>query len=218
MSTEPKNKDSFPEQLFLDKEGKEVDLRSILVEGDWWSLAGRNKSVTILTHDAVKKIANCAGVQLKKYDILTQPDCYNNYQYTMQCTVECRNSTYIEIGESNRNNLGAKGRGNPANMAQKRAYDRAVLSAVGIVGMLSADELIDDNKGEQIQKVDALTHEELRAIAPAINQILLAKTKIDLQKFSIKMKEKSKNYKDNQLVYLRELFKKKVAELSKTQF
>jgi len=200
-------------QQFIDSNGATVELHTFLKEGDWWEKKSKTRRVVILTHDAVKKISKRAGVFITSYTVLTQPDCYNNYQYTIQATVvDPSGVPHIEIGESNRNNLGGKGRNNPANMAQKRAFDRAVLSAVGLVGVLSEDELAEEDE----EHMETLTHEEKKHIAPLINNILLAKNKKDLDAFNMSMRKVSINYNSQQLDYLRGLFKKRLAEFTKS--
>lgn len=204
------------QQSFNKSDGKSVTLHSVLTEKDFWITSGRVKR-TILTHDAVKKLADLAGV-LKNYKntILTQPDAYNNYQYTWQveiCTT--KGDCCIGVGEANRSNLGAKGRGNPANMAEKRAYDRAVLRLLGITGLLSEEELPDE---DQTDKMEGLTHEEKKKIAPIVNQLLLAKDNKNLISFGNEMKTKAKTLNPAQLEYLRKLYKKRVSEVKKDIF
>lgn len=206
-------------QCIIDPNGVAVELCEIVTEKEVWLTKGR-VSRTILTHSGVQKIADRAGVsKVVQYQILTQPDASNNYQYTIQatiCMLKSPNICATEIGESNRNNLGSKGRGNPANMAQKRAYDRAIFRLLGITGLLSEEEL-SDNETEDPQ-MDNLSPEDSKAIAPIINQLLLAKTKEQLAKFNNDMKIKSKELNPEQLDYLRKLYKKSVAEQSKTKF
>ncbi len=204
-------------QTFKLANGKTSELHKGLKEGDWWTTTGKVKK-TILTHGAVQKLADAAGVTKDPvYTILTQPDAMNNYQYTIQakvCTIKGECAT--EIGEANRNNLGSKGRGNPANMAQKRAYDRAVLRLLGINGLLSEEELQDNEEEES--KMDTLSHEERKAIAPLLNKLLLAKTKEHLASFNTEMKAKSKEFLPVQVDYIRKLYQKKVGEITKVSF
>lgn len=184
-----------------------------------WQTKGKTKR-TIITHDGVKLIADFAGVcKDVQYAVLTQPDAYNNYQYTMSAKV-CMSADPIncvtELGEANRSNLGSRGRHNPANMAQKRAYDRAVFRLLGITGILSEEELSDDDNKEE--DMHGLSHDEKREIAGAINQITLAKSKEDMSKFNAVMKKEKDKVNAKQLDFLRSLYKKKLGELSKVGF
>lgn len=215
LPLDPKLVDGLQQVVQL-ADGKFVPLSEILTSKDFWQTKGKIKR-TILTHDCVKKIADMAGVRKEvKYTVLTQPDAYNNYQYTIMAEVCMENGRCAtEIGESNRNNLGSKGRSNPANMAQKRAYDRAVLRLLGITGLLSEEELADD---EQEETMENLSPEDSKVIAPIINQLLLAKTDAQLSKFNTDMKKRAAELNKEQLDYLRKLYKKQVAQIAKTKF
>ena len=203
-------------QKFMLKNGKMTTIKEVLKPEDVWQTTGRVKR-TILSHDAVKKLADAAGVSMDvQYTVLTQPDAMNNYQYTIQAKVcDSKRKCAVELGEANRSNLGTKGRGNPANMAQKRAYDRAVLRLLGITGLLSSEELSDE---ETKETMEGLSHEEKKKISPEVNKLLLATTKEHLIVFGKEMKIKAKDLNPEQLDYLRKLYKKKLAELSETKF
>jgi hypothetical protein len=208
-----KKLDDGLDQEFRLANGKYTTIRKFLKPKDAWTTNGRVKR-TLISHDGVKKIADAAGIsKAPQYRVLTQPDAMNNYQYTIECKIcflkdgECA----AEIGEANRSNLGSKGRGNPANMAEKRAYDRAVFRLLGITGLLSEEELQDEEPDDD--KMDGLSKDESKAIAPTVNQLLLAKTKEEFAIFNKDMKEKAKEFQPNQLDYLRKLYKKLLANV-----
>lgn len=201
------------EQAFYGEDGKTVILKNLLTKDDWWELKNRKGSKIILNHDAVKKIADKAGIKTNPhYTVLTQPRFDNNYQYLMQVEIcDSKGRCTTEMGESNRSNLSSRGRGNPANMAQKRAYDRAVFRHLGITGLLGEDELEDiEVPNESMNK---LSEEEQLQIVTYINELLLVKKKPELTAFAAKMK-KGTMLNNNQLEYLRKLYKKKLAEVS----
>lgn len=203
------------EQSFETKSNKKVPLRSFLKEGDWWVLKGRKKTTIIILHEAVKKIADEAGIKTDPdYTVLTQPSYENNYQYLIQARIcDDKGRCTTELGEVNRSNLGPRGRHNPANMAQKRAFDRAVFRHLGISGLLGEDEIEED----EIKKdMDELTHEERQAISMLINDILLAKNKADLMKFKVTIKKQVKLFNERQLDVLRNLWKKQLAAFEKS--
>lgn len=214
-----KQKIDVPEglnQTFKLKNGKTKKLIDVLKEGDWWELKKQKHVVYILLHSAVKKIADEAGIKSNpEYKILTQPNYDNNYQYTIQITItDAKGRSTTDIGEVNRSNLGLRGRNNPANMAQKRAYDRAVLTHLGIQGFLGEDELEDSN--EEKRNMEELTPDQQQNIAPLINDVLLAKTRKDLVTFSVKMKKIKDQYTPQQQEVLRGLLRKKLSEFEKT--
>ena len=203
----------------LEQTVKGTALYKIIKPEHVWQTKGKVKR-TIITHDGVKRIADFAKVSKEVYyTVLTQPDAYNNYQYTIQakvCIQGKHDDCATEIGEANRSNLGTKGRSNPANMAEKRAYDRAVFRLLGITGILSEEELSDEDSEED--DMHGLSHNGLKEIAPLINQITLAANKSDLIAFNNMMKSSVSNYQPDQLNYLREFYKKKLADLQKTSF
>jgi hypothetical protein len=82
---------------------------------------------------------------------------------------------------------------------------------------LSEEELSDEEEYKK-EDMDGLTHEERRTIAPLCNQLLLAKHKNDLIVFSNKMKKDASKYAENQLVYVRKLYQKRLGELKKVSF
>ena len=201
-------------QSILTHDNKHVVLKDLLVSSDVWKLDKRGSTAIIISHNGVKKIADAAGISTNvDYQILTQPKYDNNYQYLIQCKI-CDNNgkCTVELGESNRNNLGSRGKNNPANMAQKRAYDRAVLRHVGIEGLLSEDELPDQDEYMN----DSLQPEEMQAIAPLINKILAAKSKTDLTAFNNLMKKEASKYNEKQLEKLRTVYKNKLNSFVKT--
>lgn len=202
------------EQAFIDKKGEDVLLRDFLKKDEWWTLKKKDRISVILTHDAVKRIADAAGIKTDpRYEVLTQPSFQNNYQFLIQCTIcDHLGRCTTELGESNRANLGSRGRNNPANMAQKRAYDRAVFRHLGINGLLGEDDLDEEKEAN----VKTLTPEEAKAIAPLINELLVAKKKTDIDAFNKKMKERKSDFSEDQLNVLRNLRDKKLGELTST--
>lgn len=201
-------------QTFKGENGEMIKVQEILSPTDVWKLNKRNSTALIISHNGVKKIADAAGILSNvEYQILTQPKYDNNYQYLIQAKIcDSKGKCTVELGESNRNNLGTRGKNNPANMAQKRAYDRAVLRHTGIEGMLSEDELPDQDEYMN----DTLSPEDMLAIAPLINQILAAKSKNDLTAFNKVMVKESVKYNVEQLEKLRTVYKNKLNSFIKT--
>lgn len=204
-------------QKFKGKDGKLHTLKSVLKDGDWWETNGRNK-MTMLTHDAVKRIANKAGFVVVDYSVLTQPTIYNNMECVIMVEMQDKDGNKLEpeLGEANRNNLGRMGNRNPMNMTQKRAYDRTVLFNLGITGILSDEEIPKDDETRE-KTMENLTHEERQKIAPLISQLMLAKTKINLAYFDKAMPENKKKMELNeeQVEYIKKLYMKRLVEIGK---
>lgn len=213
----PVNKDRLDglNQYFTNQLNKRIKLKDFLVEGDWWELKSSKRVVYIILHDAVKKIANEAGISTYvKYDILTQPATNNNYTICIIATITDHNGKVTtDLGESSRDNLGIRGRSNPMNMAQKRAYDRAVFNHLGITGLLGEDELPDQ---EEPKEMDKLTFDEQKSIVPILNELFAATTKPLMSAFNKKMQKEKASYSVGQLELLRGVYKKQLAALSKS--
>ena len=206
------------EQSFIDKDQKVVKLGDFLESNDWWELKRGKNRATIVLHDAVKKIADRAGISTDVgYKVLIEPSVTNNYTIAIEARIVGPDQrTTTEIGEVNRGNLGNRGRSNPINMAQKRAYDRAVFRHLGITGFLGEEELQDDE--ETKSEMDTLTIDEQKAIVPFINKIVNSKTAAELKVISSEIKKTSTILIDKQLVVLRNLWSKQLASFQKTSF
>jgi hypothetical protein len=212
----PPNLSQGLEQSFENKDGKKIKLSNFLSEHDWWELKKSQNMLSIVTHDAVKKIADAAGILTDvQYSILTQPSTENNGQYTWQARiVDSKGRATTEIGEVSRSNIGNRGRANPGNMAQKRAYDRAVFRHLGITGLLGEDELSDSE--EDTKQMDKLSHEERKALVPFINKIIAVKGPKDLRGIQVEIKLHVKEYNESQLEVLRTVFRNQSKLFTKT--
>ena len=168
--------DGLYQSFMVPGENKMVVLKDLLTEKDWWILKSRKRETLIVTHDAVKKVADSAKILTDvKYDFKIHPNSSNNYLTVVECTIcDGTGRCTTEIGESSRDNLGSRGRQNPVNMAQKRAYDRAVFRHLGITGLLEENELPDE---EEQDGMDRLSPDEAKQVAEWVNKIIGAKNK-----------------------------------------
>jgi hypothetical protein len=202
-------------QSFKDSKGQSVFLKDILTEQDWWTLTKNKQQLTIITHSGVKKLAWTAGlfVDVEPTDI--QPTIHNGMTTVIKATVtDKEGNKTVKLGESSRGNLGLRGKGNPVNMAEKRAYDRAVLEHLQLVGILGEDELPDDN--EETTLMDTIkTDEEKKAIAPICNEIWAAKDKATLMKIKEEVKKVESSFSAEQMNTIKGLWKKQSAALEK---
>lgn len=217
-----KKTNNIPEglnQKFIGRDKKHHKLKDVLSDGDWWETTGKEKTV-LLKHDAVKKIAKIAGYKVTKYEVVIQPTIYNNMTISVLPTVLDSNGELVqpEMGEASRDNLGSNGKRFPLSIAQKRAFDRTVLSGLGISGVLSEDQLPDEDKEKS--KMDNLTHEEKKTIAPLITQLMLAKKKTEFAYFSKNMPENKTKLalNEEQVTYIKKLYQKRLAEIQKVNF
>lgn len=209
------SKTQLPEglyQTFIDKDKKKVGLADLLSSTDWWEHKKGKSKVTILTHKGMQKIADRAGISKKvDYQVLISPTAMNNYQLSINATVYRGDEVANELGEVNRASLTGKGKRNPTNMAQKRAYDRAVMRLLGISGVLSEDELVDETDDNQMEH---LSIEQQKKIAPIVTKIIKAKTVADLKEVTTIMKASKANYQEDELSYLRKSWNKRNGEIN----
>ena len=205
---------------FINAQGKTVFLKDFLKEGDWWALKSRKGVSWIVLHDAVKRIAVEAGISTDpEYKLFITPTTQNNYTTAIQVTItDSMGRRTTDIGETSRDNLGTRGRNNPINMAQKRAFDRAVFNHLGITGLLGEDELQEDEEKNTMDDFESLPDNEKQEIAPLLNEIFAVKDKKDLMSFKVKMSKTKVGLNDAQLSVLRLRWKKKLAELTETKF
>ena len=225
---------------FLDKEGKLVNVKDIIGTEDCWYLS--RAKAWIATHNAIKTIANIAGIS-KNYDVEESgnviPDYKNELEHIIRVTIHCKannptkgkNKKSIDsgcvhsdersltiTGEANRVNTPNKGRGYLRKMAEKRAFDIAVLEHLGLYSALFSEEEsteFEQNKGKEPDLMPGT--QEFETITKEINLILNAKNLSPLKKVGISIRKgiKNKEYTDKQIKYLRELYQKEYGKKSK---
>jgi len=210
--------------VFLDKNGKETKVSSVIDKNDCWFLKKENKFV--LKHVAIKELANIAGIS-KNFDVGESsnivPDYRNELEHVVRITIHCKadknkkgegcvHSDERDLtitGEANRMSAPNRGRGYLRKMAEKRGYDIAVLEHLGLYSSVFSEEEAEafEPKKEPSIMPGSL---EFESIVKEINAILNSKTIITLEKIGkkIKLGVKEKKYTDKQLKYLRELYQK----------
>lgn len=227
---------------FLDKNGKSVKVSKYISETDCW-LIKDDIPKWALTHAAIKKIAQVAGIS-KNYAIEESsniiPNIQNDFEHIVRVTIKCNSklvgktktkigacvhsdeNTLTITGEANRINTPDRGKGYLRKMAEKRAYDIAVLEHLDLYTFIfSEEESHDFQKDVRKRKKEANIMpgtKEFDLILEEVNFLLDAKNKIDLKKATTTIKNsiKTKKYSEKQLQYLRELYHKRFAEFNKT--
>lgn len=208
---------------FLDKEGKIIKVKNLIDEKETWLLEKKreNKSIRILAHSAIQKIAKVAGIN-SNYEveesehIIPKPEnsMLNIVEVIIHCSAKTKNGgcvhdtqNYLRMtGEASKLNTG-RGKDYLRTMAEKRGYDRAVLRHLGIEGVYSEEEAIAFEAEEQA-KIDVINADDIESIHEHINSILAAKSKEDLEKVAMQIKEQMNNYNENQIQFLREQYSK----------
>ncbi|KKR62545.1 MAG: hypothetical protein UU03_C0025G0009 [Candidatus Woesebacteria bacterium GW2011_GWA1_40_45] len=222
------------------KTGKAVKLIDVIDKKiDCW--LAQDKKVWILTHAAVEKIAQIAGISLN-FEVSESPNVSPTYQneleHIVRITIHCHTKnnpnggcihsendrTFTVTGESNRVNTPHRGRGYLRKMAEKRGFDIAVLKHLGLHTMIFSEEEAEEFTHP---KAEEFTHpnnrkdttvlpgsKEFELIVEEINLILNAANKEELKAAGkvIKARVVVKKYSDKQYKYLKELFAKEVAK------
>jgi len=225
-----KNGDHLINATFFDKTGEKVNVSSVVDKESCWFLAKANK--WILTHNAIKTIANIAGIS-KNYDVSEStnivPDYKNELEHIVRVTIHCRSKIdgdacvhsdekdLTVTGESNRINTPNRGRGYLRKMAEKRAFDIAVLEHLNLYSSVFSEEESTDFEQKKTKEPDLLPGTtEFENISTEINAILNAESLQELKKVSTKIKAgiKIAKYSEKQIKYLRELYEKEYGKKS----
>jgi len=233
------NKNTLIDATFLNISGKKVNVADYITENDCWFLEKEKRWV--LTHNAIKKIADVAGIS-KTYNVEESPniipDIRNELEHIVRVTIKCLSkkkpatkvfpdacvhsseNTLTITGEANTKNTPSRGRGYLRKMAEKRAYDIAVLEHLGLYTMTFSEEESEDFR-KDVKKIERqlLTPgmKEFNLIIPEVNAILDAKTKSDLAKVATKIKKdiKKNKYTNMQKDYLSNLYSNEHAKKHK---
>jgi hypothetical protein len=228
--TKEKNGTNLLNATFLDKEGKQTKVQDVISTEDCWYLS--KAKAWIATHNAIKTIANVAGIS-KNYDVIEseniQPDYKNELEHIVRVTIHCKakakgsgcvHSDERDLtitGESNRVNTPYKGRGYLRKMAEKRAFDIAVLEHLGLYSsMFSEEESAEfDNKKEKEPDIMPGT-KEFEEITTVINSILNAKDLVEIKKVgrAIKKQIEAEIFSEKQVKYLRDLYQREKGKKS----
>ena len=116
---------------------KELAKKYNLGKDDFWELKRGQKSMWIITHDAIEKIAIIENIELTKFEVLNSEVDFARFLITMQKD----DRTIISVGEASTKNCTSNYYG---CMAEKRGIDRCVLKLInayeyGIYSDVEAD-------------------------------------------------------------------------------
>jgi len=122
---------------------KELAKKYNLGKNDFWELKRGQKSMWIITHDAVEKIAIIENIELTKFEVLNTEVDFARFLITMQKG----DKTIVSVGEASTKNCTSNYYG---CMAEKRGIDRCVLKLInayeyGIYSDVEADAFKQTN-------------------------------------------------------------------------
>lgn len=191
---------------FLDKDGKLTKLTNVISQNDCWFVERENRHA--LAHRAIKKIADVAGIS-KSYDVEESPNVIPSYrnelEHIVRVTIKClakknkkgcvHNSlekTITVTGEANRINTPVLGRGYLRKMAEKRAYDLAVLEHLNLHTTTFSEEESETMLGRKVEDVQSVSimSTDLEFLREDINAILLAKDVKELNNLIVEILKK----------------------------
>jgi len=218
-------KEKLAASTFLDKEGNVVKVSDIINEDQCWFLAKAGKY--ILTHDAIKTIARKAGISMNfgvEESATIVPDYRNELEHIVRVTIHCNakegkdggcvHNEEREItitGEANVKSAPNRGRAYLRKMAEKRAFDIAVLEHLNLyTSIFSEEESPDFEDSNSKETVLMPGTKEFEAIVKEINAILKASSLERLKVIGSKIKvlaDKDK-YSEQQLKYLKDLYQR----------
>lgn len=221
--------EEISDNTFVDCTGKKVNLKDVITEKECW-YAKREKK-WILTHQAIKKIASVAGIS-HNYNVEESsnisPSYINELEHIVRVTIKCtaltdngcvhgNETTMTVTGEANRISTPTRGRGYLRKMAEKRAFDIAVLEHVGLYSSVYSEE--ESEKYEQKQEPTIMPcTPEFEAITTELNAILSATTTVQLKKIGKKIKAGIKvgKYSVLQIDYLRIIYANEYGKKNKS--
>ena len=102
---------------------KELAKKYNLGKDDFWELKRGQRSMWIITHDAIEKIAIIENIELTKFEVLNTEVDFARFLITMQKN----DRTIISVGEASTKNCTSNYYG---CMAEKRGIDRCVLKLI----------------------------------------------------------------------------------------
>ena len=122
---------------------KELAKKYNLGKNDFWELKRGQKSMWIITHDAIEKIAIIENIQLTNFEVLNTEVDFARFLITMQKG----DKSIVSVGEASTKNCTSNYYG---CMAEKRGIDRCVLKLInayeyGIYSDVEADSFKNNN-------------------------------------------------------------------------
>ncbi len=212
------------DSTFIDKAGKKIKVSDIISKDDCWFL--KKSNTWILTHKAIKKIAYDAGIS-KNFEVVEStnvlPTYHNELEHVVRVTINCLarankgvgcihsdEDTLTVTGEANRISTPNRGRGYLRKMAEKRAFDIAVLEHLDLYSSVFSEEEAEKYESKETREPDLMPGtKEFEQVATEINAILNAKSVAFLKRVAKKIKKliSEDKYTDKQIKYLKDLYK-----------
>jgi len=219
---------------FIGKSGSIIKVKDLITSDDCWATKEGN---LILSHKAVQKIAAAGGIS-KTYDVHESeihPDFKNGLEHIVRVTIKCKSmpaegktgcahddeATLTVTGEANRENTSNRGKGYLRKMAEKRAYDIAVLEHLGLYTTLFSEEEAESFSKEPIVQEQSiqLLNTDLEVTRAEVNALLKSKDDDELAAAwkAVDAKHKVTPFTRNQLTFLADMYDKQVILINKAK-
>lgn len=216
---------TLTESTFVNRTGQLMKIADAVTEKECWYVEKEKRWV--LAHKAIQKIAALAGIS-SNYAVdespLIQPNYKNELEHIVRVTIKClakpkkgrkgcihnEDENFLTVtGEANKLNTPVRGRGYLRKMAEKRAYDIAVLEHLGLYDTTFSEEESETMLGKSpasYQSVE-ISNVDLEQLTEEINMLVACDTKAKLADATaiVNAKKKEKKYSEEQSRFLDQL-------------
>lgn len=226
VRSEKKNTD-LSEISFINRNARLVKLIDFVGPDEIWPFEVKRgqsiKTKFVLSYEAVKKVAHEAGISISAIDYKVTPSNENRMSRDLVIQLICqscphkgfqnkeKNCIFPKVGEASDENTNGISRAYKATMAEKRGFVRGVIEHLRLPNMYGEEEFSAEEEKEE-SKIPKPS--ELKELSEIINEILNAKNEKTLQKVGRKLKTDSTRYTSLQINYLRELYGKRLTQLT----
>lgn len=214
--------ETFTEVTFIDRTGTEVKISDAVSKAECWY--SEKETRWVLAHKAIQKIAALAGIS-RTFEVTEsptiQPSYKNELEHIVRVTIKCyakngklkksclhdeNSNVHTATGEANKLNTPVRGRGYLRKMAEKRAYDIAVLEHLGIYDTTFSEEESETMMGRNPADFQAksVSNVDIEALKDEINMLTDCDSKPKLTNVEKIIKERTdkKAYTEKQLEFL----------------
>lgn len=180
----------------LDKDGNQIvesGKPKTKLDSPIWTMSRFNtrakeySTVNIMYHWFVQLLADLAGIQVEKPELIVQPRVDNSMTSVFLLTVKEGERVFYEVGEANSKSVAIE---YPVSVAYKRAFDRVVLDTLRLYNAYSDVEAEEFRKdADTTPTLGQLTPAQRKLIAPWVQEMNNCKTAEKLDEVGVKIKE-----------------------------
>lgn len=220
---------TITEATFIDASGKSIDVSSVVTEKDCWFVAKEKRWA--LSHRAILKIARAAGIS-RNYDVeespLVSPNHKNEMEHIVRVTIHCTAKVkgkpkacvhdienYMTVtGEANKVNTPTRGRGYLRKMAEKRAFDIAVLEHLGLYDTTFSEEESATMAGKAESNNIEISNVDMEHVSDEVNSLTACDTIEKLNDMTQKIATSADKYNKVQLSFLQNIIDDRIISIT----